>query len=69
MLLRKKLEEVNMHQRVLDKMDELKIDFITLCRISHVHFFGSDPDQTQSYINWKQHGIIPKFVQDWLMEQ
>lgn len=69
MLLRRKLEQVNLHQQVKDKMEELKCDFITLCRISHVGLYGTDPDQTQSYLNWKQNGIIPIFVEKWIHEQ
>lgn len=66
MLLKKANDEVNLHQAVLDKMSELRVDFITLCRIAHVREFGTDPDQNQSYINWKQHGLIPSYVQKFL---
>ncbi len=69
MLLRTKLAEVNLHQEVKDKMVELNVDFITLCRIAHVNKFGTDPDMTQSYLNWKQHGIVPNFLERWLDEQ
>ena len=69
MLLRKAQEEVNLHRLVRDKMAELRVDFITLCRIAHVRQFGTDPDQTQSFINWKQHSIVPTFLEQWLHEQ
>ena len=67
MLLRRKLEQVNLHQQVKDKMEELKCDFITLCRISYCYNFGcAVPDLTQEQINWVQHGIVPKYVSTWL---
>ena len=69
MFLRKKLEEVDWHRRVLDKMDELNVDFITLCRIAHVNQFGTDPDQSRTYITWKQDGIVPNFIIAWLALQ
>lgn len=69
MLLRKALEEVNLHQLVRDKMAEMRCDFITLCRVAHIKQFQTDPDQTQSYINWVQHGICPVFLEQWLNEQ
>lgn len=69
MFLRQKLEEVNLHQLVRDKMAEMRCDFITLCRVAHIRQFQTDPDQTQSYINWVQHGLVPTFLEQWLNEQ
>lgn len=67
MLLKKANDEVNHHQAVLDKMSELRVDFITLCRIAYCYSFGcSVPDLTQEHINWVQHGIVPKYVSTWL---
>lgn len=68
MFLRKKLEEVNLHQAVMDKMAELKVDFITLARIAHVRKFGTDPDQNQSWLNYKLHGIVPSFVEEFVRQ-
>lgn len=66
MFLRKKLEEVNDHQTMKDKMAELNVDPLTLFRIAHVNQFGTDPEMTQTYLNWKQHAIIPNFVLNFL---
>ena len=73
MFLRRALEEVNVHRLLKRKMEEVGIgeeshDFILVCRLAHIFHFGTDPDQTQAYLNWKQHGIIPSFVEKWLCQ-
>jgi len=73
MFLRKKLEELNLHQEVKNKMHDFQgteaEQFILLCRVAHVWSFGTDPDQTQSWINYKTNGIVPSFVEKWLHSQ
>ena len=69
MFLKQKLDEVNLRhldKLVREKMSELRCDFTTLCRVAYVDQFGVDPCQDQNYINWKQHGIVPTFLQQWL---
>ena len=73
MLLRRALEEVNVHRLLKRKMEEIgngdeAQDFIIVCRLAHIFHFGTDPEQTQAYLNWKQHGIIPKYVEKWLVQ-
>ena len=66
MLLREKLEEVTIYRRVKKKMEELNCDFTMIARLAHIYHFGTDPDQTQTFINWTQHGIVPAYVKKWL---
>jgi hypothetical protein len=75
MFLRKKLDEVNLHQLVLDKMAEQKGTdaerYIMLCRIAHIYIFGSALDMAsfrQDWLNYKLHGIVPNFVEKYLLQ-
>ena len=75
MLLRKKLEEVNLHQAVKDKMAVLQGEdserFIMLCRLAHIDQFGSALDNacfTQEWLNYKISGIVPSFVERFVLQ-
>ena len=76
MLLRRALEEVNVHRLLKRKMDEIgngdeAHDFILVCRLAHVATFGSALDDAcfvTDYTNWKQTGNPPPYVEKWLVQ-
>ena len=75
MLLRKKLEEVNLHQAVKDHLERYAGTdaerFIMLCRVAHCDTFGSALDNacfTQEWLNYKISGIVPAFVQKFVLQ-
>lgn len=53
-------------ERVKRKMDELDIDFILLARIAHIHKYGTDPDQTRAYLDWKERHVVPIYVAEFV---
>lgn len=49
-----------------NKMLQLKLDELTICRIAHVWAFGTDPDLTADAGNLRDHGVIPQYLKAYI---
>lgn len=48
------------------KLNELNVEDVTFFRIAHIYQFGTNPDQWDSIAQFRLHGIIPRYVQNYL---
>ena len=51
---------------LVKKIHDLRVDERTFFRMAHVWCFGTDPDLGNDAMEFKLHGIIPKYVQRYL---
>jgi hypothetical protein len=48
------------------KLSQLKMDELTFFRVAHVWAFGTDPDLHDDLAQYLLHGILPKYVVNYL---
>lgn len=51
---------------MVNMMDKLKVDERQFFRMAHIWCFGTDPDLGNDAMEFKLHGIIPKYVERYL---